>query len=211
MTPLDAFKPYHPLFVEGMSGYDTRDPETVAASVVASLREHWKTHPPTKPLLLMLQGDPLTKRGISAVTRLVASALTVPRGLIVLDHDIADYHSLNADRHGVVLETQYSKVADWLESYEPGAFMRLEAAITAQIKYKNRERAKCSKPPLAGYFPTFAMLQEVSKGAFSALCGEMTLAQTSREVVTSSVSSFYTVGLALDLYGPHCVVPCDAD
>lgn len=208
---LEPFTSFHPLFVEGMSGYDTRDPVRVAASVVASLREHWKLHPPTKPVLLMLQGDPLTKRGISAITRLVASALAVPRGLIVLDHHIADYHSLNADRDGVVLETQYSKVADWLASYEPGALTRLEAGITAQIEYKNRERAKRFKPPMAGYFPTFAMLQEVSKGAFSALCGEMTLIHTSRELVASSVSSFCTVGLALELYSPHCVVSCDAD
>ena len=114
--PLEVFKQYHPLFVEGMSGYDPRDPDRVATSVVASVRKHWVTHPPTKPVLLMLQGDPLTERSISAITRRVANALRVPRGLIVLDEEIADYHSPNADRDNVVLETRYSVVAAWLES-----------------------------------------------------------------------------------------------
>lgn len=194
-----------------MSGYDTRDPEIVAASVVASLREHWKVRPPTKPVLLMLQGDPLTERGISAITRLVASALAVPRGLIVLDHHIADYHSPNADRDGVILETQYSNVAEWLECYDRGALRRLEAGITEQIRYKNRERATRAKAPLASYFPTFVMLQEVSKGALSALCGEMTLVHTSRELVASSVSSFCTIGLALGLYAPSCIAAYGSD
>lgn len=208
---LEVFKQYHPLFVEGMSGYDPRDPVRVAASVVASVRKHWVTHPPTKPVLLMLQGDPLTERGISAITRRVAIALRVPRGLIVLDEEIADYHSLNADRDNVVLETRYSVVAAWLESYKPGILDRVEAGIQTLIQEKNREREVLDKPPLADYFPRFAMLQEISKGTFSALCAEMTLVHTSRDVVASSVSSFYAVGLALELYSPPCVAPSDAD
>lgn len=211
MMPLEAFKQYHPLFVEGMSGYDTRDPERIAASVVASLREHWKAHPPTKPVLLMLQGDPLTERGISAITRRVASILGVSRALIVLDEDIAAYHSPNADRDNVVLETTYSLLAGWLESCKPGILDRVEQDIQRLIQEKNRERDALDKAPLADYFPLFAMLQEISKGTFSALCGEMTLVHTSREIVKSSVSSFYTVGLATELYGPHFVVSCDAD
>lgn len=211
MMSLEAFKQYHPLFVEGMSGYDTRDPEWVAASVVASLREHWITNPPTKPVLLMLQGDPLTERGISAITRRVASNLGVPRGLIVLDEDIAAYHSPNADRDNVVVETRYSAVAAWLESHKPGILDRVEAGIQALIQEKNREREELDKAPLADYFPLFATLQEISKGAISVLCDEMTLVHTSREVAASSVSSFYTVGLALELYGAHCVVASDAD
>lgn len=208
---LEVFKQYHPLFVEGMSGYDPRDPDRVATSVVASVRKHWATHPPTKPVLLMLQGDPLTERGISAITRRVANALRVPRGLIVLDEEIADYHSLNADRDNVVLETRYSVVAAWLESYKPGILDRVEAGIQTLIQEKNREREVLDKPPLADYFPRFAMLQEISKGAFSALCAEMTLVHTSRDVVASSVSSLYTVGLALELYSPPCVAPSNAD
>ena len=211
MMSLEAFKQYHPLFVEGMSGYDTRDPEWVAASVVASLREHWITNPPTKPVLLMLQGDPLTERGISAITRRVASNLGVPRGLIVLDEDIAAYHSPNADRDNVVVETRYSAVAAWLESHKPGILDRVEAGIQALIQEKNREREELDKAPLADYFPLFATLQEISKGAISVLCDEMTLVHTSREVAASSVSSFYTVGLALERYGAHCVVASHAD
>ena len=208
---LEAFTQYHPLFVEGMSGYDTRDPDDVAESVVAAIRRHWLRQPPTKPVMLMLQGDPLTERGISAITRRVASTLGVPRGLIVLDEDIADYHSLNADRDNVLLETTYSPVAAWLESQTPGVLDRVEASVQALIQEKNRERALLGKPPLADYFPLFAMLQEVAKGTFSALCGEMTLVHTSRDVVASSVSSFYTVGLAIRLYSPDCIAPCDAD
>ena len=211
MMPLDACRQYHPLFIEGMSGYDMRDPHGVAADAVASLRKHWMAHPPTKPVLLMLQGDPLTERGISAITRRVASTLGVPRGLIVLDEDIADYHSPNADRDNVVLETRYSVVAAWLESYKPGILDRVEAGIQTLIQEKNREREALGKPPLADYFPLFAMLQEISKGTFSALCGEMTLVHTSRNVVASSVSSCYTVGLALELYSPPCIAPNDAD
>ena len=66
-----------------MGGYDTRDPKVVAESVVESIRRHWEARPPSKPVLLMIQGDPLEPRGISAITRLVADALMVDRGLIV--------------------------------------------------------------------------------------------------------------------------------
>ena len=38
---MEVFRNYHPLFVEGMSGYDPRDPEPVAVAVVAALRRHW--------------------------------------------------------------------------------------------------------------------------------------------------------------------------
>lgn len=208
---LEPFKSFHPLFVEGMSGYDERDPQRVAQMVVSSLRVHWEAHPPTKPVLLMLQGDPLTERGISAITRIVARELGIQRGLIVLDDAIADYHSQNADRDNVVLETRYSEVAAWLEAENPGILLRLETAIDGLIQEKNRERASRNKPPLADYFPIFAMLQEASKGTFAAFCGEMTLIQTSREVVASSVSSFFTVGLDLALYAPHylAIYGCD--
>jgi hypothetical protein len=102
-------------------------------------------------------------------------------------------------------------IAAWFESYKPGILARIEADIQTLIQEKNREREALGKPPLADYFPRFAMLQEIAKGTFSALCGEMTLVHTSRDVVASSVSSFYTVGLALELYSPPCVTPSDAD
>ena len=203
---MNEFKHFHPLFVEGMSGYDPRDPEPVAAEVVRVLREHWDTRPPSKPVLLMIQGDPLTERGISAITPRVAEALGVQRGLIVLDEEFADYHSPNADRENVVLEVLFSEVMTWLESYSPGTLLQVESAIAALIRAKNYDRTALGKPPLADYFPTFARLQEVSKIALHSLCGEMTLVHTSAELVPSSVSSFYTVGIDLGLINPSDIV-----
>ncbi len=203
---MKKFKRFHPLFVEGMSGYDLRDPEPVVVEVVRVLREHWKTRPPSKPVVLMIQGDPRTERGIAAITPRVAKALGVQRGLIVLDEEIADYHSPNADRENVVLEVLFSEVMTWLESYRPGTLIQVETAIAALVRAKNFDRAVLSKPPLAEYFPTFARLQEVSKIALYALCGEMTLVHTSAELVPSSVSSFYTIGIDLGLINPSDIV-----
>ena len=203
---MNKFKRFHPLFVEGMSGYDPRDPEPVVVEVVRVLREHWETRPPSKPVVLMIQGDPLAERGISAITPRVAKALGVQRGLIVLDEEIADYHSPNADRENVVLEVLFSEVMTWLERYSPGTLIQVETAIAALVRAKNSDRAVVGKPPLAEYFPTFARLQEVSKIALYTLCGEMTLVHTSAELVPSSVSSFYTVGIALGLINPSDIV-----
>ena len=172
-----------------MSGYDPRDPDRVATSVVASVRKHWVTHPPTKPVLLMLQGDPLTERGISAITRQVANALCVPRALIVLDEAIADYH-FNADRGNVVLETRYSVVAAWFESYKPGILDRVDNGIQALIQEKNRERAASASRHWLTTFHSLRCCKRSLRARFSALCGEMTLVHTSREVVAASVSSF---------------------
>jgi hypothetical protein len=189
-----------------MGGYDPRDPEPVAAAVVRALQKHWGTNPPSKPVLLIIQGDPLAERGVSAITPQVASALGVQRGLIVLDEEIADYHSPNADRDNVVLEILFSEVMSWLESYSPGTLTQVDTAIAALVREKNRDRKAFAKPPLAEYFPSFARLQEVSKIALSALCGEMTLVHTSAEPLPSSVSSFYTVGIDLRLINPNNIV-----
>ena len=203
---MNKFERFHPLFVEGMSGYDPRDPKPVAVEVVRVLREHWDARPPSKPVVLIIQGDPLTERGISAITPRVAKALGVQRGLIVLDEEIADYHSPNADRENVVLEVLFSEVMTWLERYSPGTVIQVETAIAALVRAKNFDRAVLGKPPLAEYFPTFARLQEVSKIALYTLCGEMTLVHTSAELVPSSVSSFYTVGIDLGLINPSDIV-----
>ena len=120
MTFIQAFESYHPLFVEGMGGYDTRDPAVVANTVVASVRAHWKRYPPSKPPLLIIQGDPLEPKGISAITPRIATSLQLERGLIVLDEDLADYHAPNADRNNVVLETRYSEAVAQLDSLRPG-------------------------------------------------------------------------------------------
>ena len=80
MTSIEAFENYHPLFVEGMGGYDTRGPERIADVVAASVTAHWNTKPPVKQPLLIIQGDPLEPNGISAITPLVANILQLKRG-----------------------------------------------------------------------------------------------------------------------------------
>ena len=207
MTSVEAFENYHPLFVEGMGGYDTRDPEQVADVVAASVSAHWQQHPPSKPPLLIIQGDPLEAKGISAITPLVANILKFERGLIVLDEDLADYHSKNADRNNVILETRYSEAAAFIESQRPGTVAKIEGAVDALLAEKNQKRALLGKPPLADYYQIFALFQEVSKAAFYALCGELTLVHTSREIGEFSVTSFCQVGLDLDLISAANVAP----
>ena len=199
MALIEAFEKYHPLFVEGMGGYDTRDPEQVADLIAASVSAHWKQYPLSKPPLLIIQGDPLEPKGISAITPLVANILQLQRGLIVLDEDLADYHSPNADRENVILETRYSAAATFVESQRPGTVAEIESAVDALLGEKNLRRASLGKPPMAAYYRIFALLQEVSKAAFYALCGELTLVHTSREIGEFSVTSFGQVGLDLGL------------
>ena len=199
MMPLDAFEKYHPLFVEGMGGYDTRGPVRVADTVAASVRAHWQQHPPSKPPLVITQGDPLEPKGISAITPLVANILQLQRGLIVLDEDLADYHSPNADRDNVILETRYSEAAAFIEGHRPGTVAKIEGAVDALLAEKNQKRTSLVKPPMADYYRIFALLQEVSKAAFYALCGELTLVHTSREIGEFSVTSFGKVGLDVGL------------
>ena len=206
MMPLDAFEKYHPLFVEGMGGYDTRGPVRVADTVAASVIAHWKEHPPAKPPLLIIQGDPLEPKGISAITPLVANILQLKRGLIVLDEDLADYHSPNADRNNVVLEARYSKVAAFLESHRPGTVANIESAVDALLAEKNTKRRLLGKPPMADYYRIFALLQEISKASLAALCGEITLVHTSREIGEFSVTNFYRVGLDLGCIDETAVV-----
>ena len=207
MMVVDALEKYHPLFVEGMGGYDTRDPARVAATVAASVKAHWQQHPPSKPPLLIIQGDPLELKGISAITPRVANVLKLKRGLIVLDEDLADYHSPNADRDNVVLETRYSEAAAFVESHRPGTVAEIESAVGELLVVKNGKRALLGKPPLADYYRIFALLQEVSKAAFFALCGELTLVHTSREIGEFSVTSFGQVGLDLGLIRAANVAP----
>ena len=207
MTVIDTIKQYHPLFVEGMGAYDTREPALVANGVVASIRAHWEKNPARKSPLLIIQGDPLEPRGISAITPRVARILGLKRGLIVLDECIADYHAPNADRDDVTFETRYSEAVAQLERYRPGAFAEIENAVDTLLIEKNKKRARLGKPPLAEYYRIFALLQEVSKASFAALCGEITLVHTSEAIGEFSVTSFYTVGVDLGLLSPACIAP----
>ena len=206
-TSIQAFASYHPLFVEGMGGYDTRDPEQIADVVVASVTAHWQQRPPSKPPLLIIQGDPLEPKGISAITPLVAKTLQLERGLIVLDENLADYHSPNADRDNVVLETRFSEAVALLESRQPGSLTQIESSVDALLQQKNQKRASLGKPPMADYYRIFALLQEVSKAAFAALCSELTLVYTSREIGEFSVTSFGQVDLELGLISKANVAP----
>ena len=135
-----------------MGGYDTRDPLRVAKIVAASVKEHWQQRPPKKPPLLIIQGDPLEPKGISAITPLVANILQLKRGLIVLDEDLADYHSPNADRNNVVLEMRYSEAAAFVESQQSGTVAKIESAVDALLAEKNTKRRLLGKPPMADYY-----------------------------------------------------------
>ena len=207
MVSIEAFRGYHPLFVEGMGGYDTRDPARVANTVVASVKAHWEQYPPSKPPLLIIQGDPLEPKGISAITPRVAKILQLERGLIVLDEGLADYHSPNADRDNVILETRYSEAVAFLERHQPGLLAEIESAVDALLADKNQKRASLQKPAMADYYRIFALLQEVSKAAFAALCSEVTLVHTSGEIGEFSVTSFGRVGLDLGHISVSSVAP----
>lgn len=211
---IEELRHYHPLVIEGMGGYDPRDPGVVAPLIVAQLQNHWRRQKPSKPVLLMTQGDPYEARGISAITRLVADALCVSRGLIFLDPDIAAYHAPNADRYKVSLEIPYSALADLLAARQikaggAPALVQIEARIEAHLAEKNARRAAAAKPCLPDYYPAFARLQEVTKTACKQICNGITIAHTSREISDSSVSSFYQVGLELGLIAPADMVPFD--
>ena len=196
---IDALAQYHPLIIEGMGGYDPRDPEPVAMQIVSQLRDRWRAQPPAKPVILVTQGDPIEERGISAITQHVAEELDIPRAMAFLDPDIADYHKPNADHHGVILEIPYSVLTKVLEREHLGVMRSLEQAIDSALVQKNQQRAIESKGILQSYYRDFALLQEVTKAACSMICGEITVAHTSTEISLFSVTSFYEVGVALGL------------
>lgn len=203
---LERLAGFHPLVIEGMSGYDPRDPEPVAQRILALLTERWLAEKPSKPLILVTQGDPLEPRGISAITRLVSDALDVPRALVFLDPHIANYHKPNADYYRVELEVAFSSLVDYLQSGDPRVIGRLEKAIDAGLSEKNARRVSEGRPALRDYYFDFAMLQEVTKAACNQICGDITLVHTSEPVAEYSVSSFYTVGLDLDLIAGRQIV-----
>ena len=185
-----------------MGNYDPRDPLVVAENIYSDLQSHWKqrgTDLITKPKLVMIQGDPLQERGISAITPHVSNLLGVSRGLVCLDEDIADYHSPNADRTNVTIEFRYSDLVQILELERPGIVTRLEEQIDEYLKDKNSKRQAMNKPPLKDYFRPFALLQEVTKAACRQVCGELTVAHTQSHISEFSVTSFYKAGLDLGL------------
>ncbi|MGB0623323.1 MAG: shikimate kinase [Luminiphilus sp.] len=205
--PVDVLAQYHPLIIEGMGGYDPRDPEPIARQITFQLRERWQAQPPTKPVMLLTQGDPIEERGISAITRSVAAALQLPRAMVFLDPAIADYHKPNVDHQGVILEISYSALASLLEGEHAGVISTLEQAIDAALAEKDQQRETEGKAPLQSYYRDFAMLQEVTKAACNVICGDLTVAHTSAEISPFSVTSFYELGLALGLIDAAQIVP----
>ena len=197
--PIESLVQYHPLIIEGMGGYDPRDPEPIARQIVSRLRDRWQAQPLAKPVILVTQGDPLQARGISAITRHVADELDVSRAMVFLDPDIADYHIPNADHHGVILEMPYSAFAKVLENERPRAMSALEQAIDSALAEKNQQRERQGKGALQSYYRDFALLQEVTKAACNMICGDLTVAHTSADISPFSVTSFYQIGVALDL------------
>ena len=206
-NPVDVLAGYHPLIIEGMGGYDPRDPEPIARQIASQLRERWQVELPPKPVMLLTQGDPIEERGISAITRGVAATLELPRAMVFLDPDIADYHKPNADDHGVILEIPYSALTNLLERERAGVMSTLEQAIDAALAEKDQQRKIEGKAPLQSYYRDFALLQEVTKAACNAICGDLTVAHTSAEISPFSVTSFYEMGLKMGLIDAAQIVP----
>ena len=196
---VEALQSYHPLIIEGMGGYDERDPERVSAQILQGLSKHWRKHPPQKPLLLITQGDPYEEKGISAITRLVSDELDISRALIFLDPDIADYHAPNADRYKVIFEIPYSSMTHWLEAQSHDAVAQISEQVGASLMAKNAQREQQKNASLPEYYFNFAMLQEVTKISCKQICGGVTIAHTSQEISPFSITSFFQVGLALGL------------
>lgn len=210
-----TLSPYHPLLIEGHTR-DTRDPALVANQIVKNLRQSWSERNITKPPILISQGDPLTEKGISAITRIVASELGVKRCLICLDEDIDPQHSILADRHDVVYELRYSQLVDILNenngvtdnendnSENDGGSAKLVSqelteAIDNTIAMKNGKRSTLGKEELADWYKQYALLQEVTKAAFKRISGEVTVAHATGDIAEFSVTSFYEVGLEIGL------------
>ncbi len=206
----DELRHYHPVLVEGMGAYDQRDPLDVGQQVCRQLTRHWVRQPPSKPLILLTQGDPLSAKGISAITPIVAEHFGIPRGLIYLDEHIADYHWRDADRTNVLLALPYSVLVQHLEHSQNGTVARIASLIDLHIAERNVKRRALKKRPLPDYFRDFALLQEVTKAACSYRCGDITIAHTASDIAECSVTRFYTVGLALGLIDPANMVPFDA-
>ncbi len=206
-SPLESLAQYHPVIIEGMGGYDPRDPEPIALQIAQQLHTRWQADPPTKPLILVTQGDPIEARGISAITRSVTAALQLPRAMVFLDAAIADYHKPNADHHGVMLEIPYSMLTSLLEGEQPGSMGALERAIDAALGTKNEQREREGKDPMQSYYRDFALLQEVTKAACNRICRGITVAHTSAEISPYSVTSFYEVGVALGLIDGEQIMP----
>lgn len=143
IDPITLLERYHPLVIEGMGQYDSRTADSVAGTIVVQLKQHWRAHSPSKPVALVTQGDPIAKYGVSAITRLVADRLDIPRILIFLDPEIADYHWVNADRYRVFSEIPFSHLRNALHEQDPDLLHELEWRLRQSVAKK-----KCTQSVL---------------------------------------------------------------
>ena len=210
LIAMRTMRGHHPLVIEGMGGYDSRDPLWVTQVILEQLKARWTIEPPEKPLLLVTQGDPYEERGVSAITRLVADRLAIQRMLVFLDPSIADYHAPNADRYKVICELPYSALTHRLQAVRPEALAKITDRVDAHLLRKNTRRRREGKKVLRDYFRDFALLQEVTKIGCKQICGSVTVAHTSTNLDDNSVSSFYRVGLELGLIDITDIVPFPA-
>ena len=204
---IESLKLFHPLIIEGAGGCDRRDPKSVSSHIIDSLQKYWLKSQPSKSIMLVTQGDPYEESGISAITRLVCDELDIPRTLIFLDPDIADYHQPLADRYKLKFEISYSSMSTWLETRKPDLITNISKQVSATLAEKNAQLLQETKTSLPKYYFDFAMLQEVTKIASKQICGEVTIAHTSREISPFSITSFYEVGLKLGLICETDMVP----
>ena len=208
---LQKLSEHHPLVIEGMGGYDTRDPSVVASTIHDQLRKHWEKTPPQKPLILVTQGDPLEEKGISAITRIMSDRLGVPRILVYLDPSIAPYHAPNADRYRVSYEISFSVLRNRLHREDSKIVSSITNVVDEYLQIKTVKRLSEGNDRLPDYYKDFALLQEITKVACKKISGELTVAHTSSALSEFSVSSFYRVGLDLELIDSSEMVPFPSD
>ena len=208
---LQELSKHHPLVIEGMGGYDTRDPVLVASTIYEQLRKHWEITPPQKPLVLVTQGDPMEERGISAITRIMSDRLGIPRILAYLDPSIASYHAPNADRYKVSHEVLFSALKNRLHREDSNVVLSITNLVDEYLQIKTAKRLAEGQDKLPDYYRDFALLQEITKVACKTISGALTVAHTSRVLNEYSVSSFYRVGLDLELIDSSEMVSFPSD
>eukprot|EP00970_Alexandrium_tamarense_P006210 scaffold1052_cov198-Alexandrium_tamarense.AAC.28 len=215
---------FHPLLIEGHSR-DSRDPSIVADRIIFNLKRSWNERNVTKPVILITQGDPLTERGISAITRNVADGLKIKRCLICLDEDIDQEHSILADRHDVSYELKYSQLVNIINDegnsskedttmctdIRNKAIQKLTNEIERKLHYKNMKRKSLNQDPMPSWTRQYALLQEVTKVAMKQISGEVTIAHATGDIAEFSVTSFYEVGLEMGLIGENDMVNYHSD
>ena len=226
MEAIQQLSQYHPIIIEGRGQSDQRNPDSVSRIIHQELLRHWSKNQtssassssPSKPLLVVTQGDPPSEQGIAAITKRVAELLDAPRCVVCLDY--LDGHGRNADRANVVLELQLTQLEQHLEKRDSLSMTHrtsnstlddIKQSIHQLWESKNKKAAAQGLPILSTSHKDFALLQEVTKAAAYSICGEISMIQTSRDVVEFSVTSFSEVGLNLRTIQEENVVPYPED